>query len=53
MENEQYEMAVTHYFDTVDSEEREIASADAKRMEKENPKSWAVKFCEEYNIEIV
>jgi hypothetical protein len=36
MEMEKYEMAVTHYLDTVDDEERKTASADAEKMKKEH-----------------
>ena len=53
MENyEPYEMAVTHYLDTVDNDERKAASADAEKMEQEYGIKWPVIFCKEYGLTV-
>ena len=49
---EPYEMAITHYLDTVDDYEQYFASAEARKMQSEYGEGWQIAFCEEYGLTV-
>lgn len=49
---EPYEMAVTHYLDTVDDYEYKFAHEEAETMRIEHGESWVINFCEEYGLTV-
>lgn len=52
MDTEAYEMAVTHYLDTVDDYERHFAQIEAEALEIEHGDRWPIVFCEEYDLTV-